>query len=148
VRRKDSLRKNARMVDRISSRRRSENMRRIKSKGTKPELVVRKIVHRMGYRYRLHSPYLPGKPDLVFRGRGKIVEVRGCFWHQHRGCPESHIPRSRTRYWLPKLARNGERDKKNFRLLRALGWRVLVVWECETGNDGSLSRKLEKFLGS
>jgi|ERR1700693_875578 len=134
-------------VDTISSARRSENMRRIKSKGMKPELIVRTMVHRMGYRYRLHSQDLPGKPDLVFRTRKKAIEVRGCFWHQHRRCPEAHIPQSRTNYWLPKLARNRHRDKANCRRLRALGWSVLVVWECEVDVAKHLSTKLRKFLG-
>src|SRR6266478_1721246 len=102
------------MVDSISSMRRSENMRRIKSKGMRPELIVRSMVYRMGHRYRLHSRDLPGKPDLVFRSRKKVIEVRGCFWHQHRGCPIAHCPKSRIDYWLPKLARNKERDKANY----------------------------------
>src|SRR6266446_9661169 len=121
-------------------------MRRIKSKGMRPERIVRTMVHRMGYRYRLHSRDLPGKPDLVFRTRQKIIDVRGCFWHQHRGCPEAHIPKSRTNYWLPKLLRNGQRDKNNCKRLRALGWCVLVVWECEVDDTGRLSTKLRKFL--
>jgi DNA mismatch endonuclease (patch repair protein) len=134
-------------VDTISPTRRSENMRRIKSKGMKPELIVRTMVHRLGYRYRLHSPDLPGKPDLVFRRRERIIEVRGCFWHQHRGCREAHLPKSRTDYWLPKLARNAQRDKANSKRLRALGWRVLVVWECEVDDAKRLSTKLREFLG-
>jgi DNA mismatch endonuclease (patch repair protein) len=133
-------------VDTISKVRRSENMRRIKSKGTKPELAVRMIVHRMGYRYRLHSRDLPGKPDLVFRARKKVIEVRGCFWHRHRGCREAHIPKSRANYWLPKLTHNEQRDKQNGRELHALGWRVLVVWECEVDAAKQLSTKLRKFL--
>jgi DNA mismatch endonuclease, patch repair protein len=134
-------------VDTISSAQRSENMRRIKSKGMKPELIVRAIVHGMGYRYRLHSRDLPGKPDLVFRSRKKVIEVRGCFWHQHRGCSGAHIPKSRTDYWLPKLARNTQRDKANCKHLGALGWQVLVVWECEVDDSKQLSLKLAKFLG-
>jgi DNA mismatch endonuclease, patch repair protein len=134
-------------VDTISSTRRSENMRQIKSKGMKPELIVRSMVHRMGYRYRLHSRDLPGKPDLAFRTRKKIIEVRGCFWHQHEGCPEAHLPKSRTHYWRPKLARNKQRDKENCKRLLELGWRVFVVWECETENTKRLSTTLRKFLG-
>jgi DNA mismatch endonuclease (patch repair protein) len=135
------------MVDTISSARRSENMRRIKSKGMKPELLVRSMVHRMGYRHRLHSQDLPGKPDLVFRSRKKVIEVRGCFWHQHRRCPEAHRPKSRTGYWLPKLARNTQRDKANHKRLLALGWRMLVIWECEVTDTERVSRKLRRFLG-
>jgi DNA mismatch endonuclease (patch repair protein) len=122
-------------------------MRRIKSKGMKPELIVRSLVHGMGYRYRLHLQDLPGKPDLVFRSRKKIIEVRGCFWHQHRGCSEAHLPKSRTDYWLPKLARNKQRDKENCKRLLKLGWRVFVVWECEIENTKRLSTTLRKFLG-
>ena len=133
-------------VDTISSTRRSENMRRIKSKGMKPELIVRSMVHQMGYRYRLHSRDLPGKPDLVFRTRKKVIEVRGCFWHRHRGCPEAHIPKSRTDYWVPKLARNVQRDKANGKRLRTLGWRVFVVWECEVSENERLSTRVRKFL--
>jgi DNA mismatch endonuclease, patch repair protein len=132
-------------VDFISRKRRSENMRRIKSKGMKPELIVRSLVHRMGYRYRLHLQDLPGKPDLVFAGQRKIIEVRGCFWHQHSGCPDGHVPRSHINYWRPKLNRNKERDRANSKRLRARGWRVLVIWECEIG-DKQLSAKLHKFL--
>jgi DNA mismatch endonuclease (patch repair protein) len=121
-------------------------MRRIKSKGMKPELIVRTMVHNMGYRYRLHSRDLPGKPDLVFRPRKKVIEVRGCFWHQHRGCREAHIPKSRSGYWLPKLAGNRQRDKANYKQLLKLGWRILVVWECEVDNATLLSAKLRKFL--
>lgn len=121
-------------------------MRRIKSKGMKPELTVRRIVHGMGYRYRLHSHRLPGKPDLVLPKLGKIVEVRGCFWHQHRGCVDSHIPKSRIGYWVPKLKRNKERDALNLRKLRRLGWDVLIVWECATRNPGRLAEELRNFL--
>jgi DNA mismatch endonuclease, patch repair protein len=134
-------------MDTISSVRRSENMRRIKSKGMKPELIVRSMVHGMGYRYRLHSKDLPGKPDLVFRSRKKIIEVRGCFWHQHRGCSEAHLPKSRAHYWFPKLARNVQRDKENYKRFMRLGWRLIVVWECEIQDTKRLSTTLRKFLG-
>ncbi len=116
-------------------------MRRIVSQGTAPELAVRRLIHAMGYRFRLHRKDLPGKPDLVFAGPRKIVEVRGCFWHGHPGCIDSHIPKTRRSYWEPKLARNKERDRRNARLLRAAGWRLLVVWACQT--DG---RKKERTV--
>jgi DNA mismatch endonuclease (patch repair protein) len=122
-------------------------MRRIRSKGTVPELFVRHLVHGMGYRYRLHTPNLPGRPDLVFPGRKKIIEVRGCFWHQHRGCDEAHVPKSRTEYWAPKLDRNKKRDKDNLRTLRKLGWDVLVIWECDVREEGRLSARILGFLG-
>ena len=133
-------------MDAISPKRRSENMRRIKSKGMKPELIVRRIVHGMGYRYRLHARHLPGRPDLAFIGCKKVIEVRGCFWHQHHGCAEAHVPKSHTDYWLPKLAHNMWRDRTNGRRLRALGWRVLVIWECEVTPTERLLPRLQKFL--
>jgi DNA mismatch endonuclease (patch repair protein) len=134
------------VVDNISTERRSENMRRIRSKGMKPEIAVRGLVHAKGYRFRLHSPQLPGKPDIVLTRLGKIIEVRGCFWHQHEGCIDSHIPKSRRAYWLPKLQRNKQRDMENLKRLRALGWRVFVVWECQVNNLTRLSARLERFL--
>jgi DNA mismatch endonuclease, patch repair protein len=135
-------------MDTASQRKRSENMRRIRSRDTSPELIVRSLVHRMGYRYRLHHPGLPGKPDLVFPRLGKIIEVRGCFWHRHPGCIDSHIPRSNQEYWKPKLAGNVWRDAKNVKLLRAAGWRLLIVWACETEGrrSGALSKRLVRFL--
>ncbi|MGH9515524.1 MAG: very short patch repair endonuclease [Terriglobales bacterium] len=133
-------------MDTISSARRSENMRRIKDKGTHPEMIVRSAVHRMGYRYRLHARDLPGRPDLVFPARKKIIEVRGCFWHQHVGCNEAHVPKTRIHYWRPKLTSNRKRDNKNVERLRALGWKVLVVWECEITDTKQLLRQLRRFL--
>jgi DNA mismatch endonuclease, patch repair protein len=133
-------------VDTISPERRSANMSRIRSRDTSPEMAVRRLVHGMGYRYRLHVAQLPGKPDLVFPRLKRIIEVRGCFWHQHHGCIDSHIPKSRTEYWAPKLARNQRRDKENGRKLRALGWRVCAVWECEVKNTVKLSKRLAAFL--
>src|SRR5690348_10649437 len=106
-------------------------MRNIRSKHTSPEMTVRRLVHGMGFRYRLHVHTLPGKPDMVFPKMHKIIEVRGCFWHQHKGCIDSHIPKSRTEYWEPKLTRNKERDKQNECELRKQGWNVLILWECE-----------------
>jgi DNA mismatch endonuclease (patch repair protein) len=123
-------------------------MRRIKSKGMKPELTVRRLVHSMGYRFRLHVSDLPGKPDLVFPRLMKVIDVRGCFWHQHGNCIDSHIPKSRIEYWRPKLQKNRRRDKKNTQKLEAFGWKVLVVWECEVGNLKRLTRNLSKFLAN
>src|ERR1035441_1852356 len=96
-------------------------MRRIRSRDTSPEMAVRRLVHSMGFRFRLHISELPGKPDLVFPRLSRIIEVRGCFWHQHPGCSDSHIPKSRISYWKPKLRRNQERDEENLRKLRKLG---------------------------
>lgn len=103
-------------------------------------------MHGMGYRYRLHVRELPGKPDLVFPRLKRIIDVRGCFWHQHNGCIDSHIPKTRLRYWKPKLQRNKRRDEENERKLRKLGWRVCVVWECQVKATGKLSRRLARFL--
>lgn len=112
----------------------------------KPELQVRTIVHSMGHRYRLHVGDLPGKPDLVFRPKKKVIEVRGCFWHQHLGCIDGRVPKSRAGYWIPKLARNQQRDRENETALRALGWKVLIVWECELADLKTISRKIGRFL--
>jgi len=133
-------------MDTISPERRSANMSRIRSRDTSPELKVRRLVYGMGYRYRLHIANLPGKPDLVFRRLKRVIDVRGCFWHQHPGCIDSHIPKSRIGYWRPKLARNQKRDLENGRKLRAMSWRVFVVWECETKDGIRLSKQLARFL--
>ena len=125
---------------------RSENMRRIRSKGMLPELAVRSLVHRMGYRFRLHRKDLPGKPDLVFALRRKVIFVHGCFWHSHRGCKIAHKPKSNADYWGPKLKRNQARDKKNLAALTALGWKPLVIWECELKKGSAASARIRKFL--
>jgi DNA mismatch endonuclease (patch repair protein) len=136
-------------VDKVSRERRSEIMSHIRSKGMVPELIVRRLIHGMGYRYRLHRVDLPGKPDLVFPGRSKVIFVHGCFWHQHGHpkCPISRQPKSRRFYWGPKLKRNKERDRAHIRKLRHLGWGVLVVWECQVSNLGTLRRRVARFLG-
>jgi DNA mismatch endonuclease, patch repair protein len=123
---------------------RSENMRRIRSKDTTPEMTIRRLVHSLGYRYRLHQADLPGKPDLVFRSKQKVIFMHGCFWHQHRCITRK--PRSNEAYWLPKLARNKVRDIRNKRALRRLGWNYLIIWECEIGNATALEKRIVKFL--
>jgi len=123
---------------------RSENMRRIRSKGTHPELAVRSLAHRMGYRFRLHRQDLQGKPDLVFVSQRKVIFVHGCFWHSHQGCKTAHMPKSDLRYWKPKLKRNEARDAKNIKVLSAAGWRSLVVWECETKDEKRLAAFLKR----
>jgi DNA mismatch endonuclease (patch repair protein) len=133
-------------VDRLTPERRSINMGRIRSRDTSPEMIVRRLVHRMGYRYRLHVSSLPGKPDLVLSRLKRIIEVRGCFWHQHPGCIDSHIPKSHLEYWGRKLEQNHRRDQENARRLRELGWRVLVVWECEAKATENLVKRLARFL--
>lgn len=136
------------MTDTISPERRSENMRRIRSKDMKPEMQVRRLLHRMGYRYRLHRRTLPGHPDIIFPARKKVIFVHGCFWHQHPdpNCPITRVPKSRVEYWGPKLKRNRERDAINSALLVRMGWKTLMVWECEVGNEHTLQRKLIRFL--
>lgn len=132
------------MTDNLTAIRRSDNMRRIASKHTKPEMFVRRLVHGMGFRYRLHGEDLPGKPDLVFRGRRKAIFVHGCFWHQHERCIDGRIPRSKTEYWLPKLQRNIDRDASAIAQLNQMGWDVLIVWECELGNEKALDLTKER----
>jgi DNA mismatch endonuclease, patch repair protein len=135
-------------VDKISTQRRSENMRQIRSKNTAPELTLRQMLYQMGYRFRLHRKDLPGKPDLVFPGRKKIVFVHGCFWHQHQGCREGRLPGTRREYWEPKLARNQERDVLAQTELQALGWDVLTLWECDLVKaPGAIAGRLRRFLG-
>jgi len=121
-------------------------MRANKAKHTKPEVAVRKILHAMGYRFRLHRRDLPGTPDIVLPGRCKIIQVHGCFWHQHEGCRRASLPATRRDFWLPKLARNKERDSAAEAELRALGWNVTTVWECELGDLDNLKRGLRRFL--
>ena len=121
-------------------------MRRIGSKNTKPELLVRKLFYAMGIRYRLHDPRLPGKPDMVFRGRRKILYVHGCFWHHHDDCTTWHMPKSRTGYWRDKLRRNKQRDQEHLECLQSDGWQVMVIWECELKDTGSLRNRLRSFL--
>jgi DNA mismatch endonuclease (patch repair protein) len=134
------------MVDRVSKEIRSKNMKQIRSGDTGPEMRVRRILHRLGYRYRLHVRVLPGCPDLVFPGRKKVVFVHGCFWHQHGKCHDTHLPKSRAEYWIPKLQRNVARDRKNRRCLRKNGWDVFTVWECELEDEHGITSKLQRFL--
>ncbi|HWK87275.1 MAG TPA: DNA mismatch endonuclease Vsr [Xanthobacteraceae bacterium] len=133
-------------MDRISASQRSANMRAIRSTGMKPEMRVRQRIHAMGYRFRLHKSELPGKPDIVFARRRKVIFVHGCFWHQHKGCKHCRKPKSNQSYWLPKLARNVRRDRKHLKALKESGWKALVIWECQIKNDYSLEKQLRKFL--
>ncbi|MDE3265842.1 MAG: very short patch repair endonuclease [Acidobacteriota bacterium] len=136
-------------LDTLTARERSERMGRIRSKDTKPEMRVRRLVHGLGYRYRLHAKDLPGRPDLVFRSRRKVVFVHGCFWHRHEGCAGNRIPKSpeRRAFWQEKLDGNARRDQMNQVALRGMGWEVLVVWECETKNLERLTDRVTAFLG-
>lgn len=137
------------MTDRISGQRRSYNMRRIRSIDTSPEIAVRGMAYHAGFRYRLNRKELPGRPDLSFLSRRKIVFVHGCFWHQHPSakCADSRLPESNSDYWTPKLQRNIERDAKNQRMLEEDGWQVLVLWECEIESQPKQTEKtLVEFL--
>jgi DNA mismatch endonuclease, patch repair protein len=122
------------------------NVSRIRSKNTKPEMMIRRMLHGLGYRYSLHRRDLPGVPDLVFPSRKKAILVHGCFWHQHSGCIDGRLPKSRENYWLPKLLRNTERDRLNIAKLRRGGWQVLKLWECDILKDKSLQKRLTNFL--
>ena len=121
-------------------------MRAVKGRDTGPEMTVRRLAHGMGYRYRLHRKNLPGKPDLVFPERRKVIFVHGCFWHQHT-CPRgSRSPKSSRDYWIPKLKRNKQRDAENQARLCEMGWDVLVIWECEMKDQGALKERIAAFL--
>lgn len=127
---------------------RSRTMRAVRSKNTTLEMIVRRLTHGLGYRYRLHRKDLPGRPDLVFPSRRKVIFVHGCWWHQH-DCPHGRrLPASRREYWLPKLSGNRHRDQVNLRRLREMGWGVLTVWECEVSDRDLLRDRLEGFLGA
>ena len=144
IARKATARK--RRLDPLTVKERSERMALVKSKDTKPEIAVRRLIHRMGYRYRLHSRVLPGHPDLVFPTRKKVIFVHGCFWHRHKGCPNTRLPKTRLDFWKPKLEKNRKRDLAKQRKLRRQGWRMLVVWECQINNEKKLSGRLRAFL--
>jgi DNA mismatch endonuclease (patch repair protein) len=138
------------MVDTLTKAERSARMARIRGKDTGTELVVRSLIHSLGYRYRLHAKSLPGRPDLVFRKRRKVIFVHGCFWHRHDdpGCKLARLPKSRLEFWVPKLEGNRDRDRTNQRMLERDGWGSLVIWECELGDRRVLERRIRKFLGS
>ncbi|MDD5577884.1 MAG: very short patch repair endonuclease [Methylobacter sp.] len=135
-------------MDKLSPARRSQNMRAIRSTGTKPEIIVRRLAHAMGYRFRLHRKDLAGKPDIVFPSRRAVVFVHGCFWHQHQdpACKDARPPKSNVDYWRPKLTRNQTRDTEQEAALLAQGWRVLVIWECQTKDAEKIKQTLKAFL--
>lgn len=138
------------MPDQFTPAERSRVMRAVKSGDTTPELIVRRLVHALGYRYRLHRRDLPGQPDLVFPRLDKVIQVHGCFWHRHTCDAGQSTPASRLEYWSAKFTRNVERDRVNLRRLRRLGWRVLVVWECQTrmAKRRALESRIARFLGA
>jgi DNA mismatch endonuclease (patch repair protein) len=123
-------------------------MRAVKGKNTSPELTVRRLAHRLGYRYRLHGKELPGKPDLVFPSRRKVIFVHGCFWHGHECARGARVPKENRDYWQTKIFRNRERDARNVKALTEAGWDVAVFWECELREELALEKRLTDFLGS
>lgn len=133
-------------MDTLSPEQRRRTMAAVKSWNTKPEIVVRGILHKAGFRFRLYRKDLPGRPDVALPKYRTVIFVHGCFWHQHPGCKHASKPGTRQDYWLPKLERNIERDKKHTSELDALGWNVLVVWECETKDKAAVSEKLIRFI--
>ena len=136
------------MVDTLTPPERSRRMALIRSRNTKPEIFVRSLLHRLRYRFRIHQAQLPGRPDIVFPKRRKVVFVHGCFWHQHPGCKIAHLPRSRQEYWAAKFEANCRRDAEHLNLLLAEGWEVCVVWECELKDQARLTGSLIGFLGA
>ena len=137
------------MTDTLTVAARSERMGRIRAKDTKPELVVRRLLHGLGYRYRLHRRDLPGVPDIVFGRLRKVVFVHGCFWHRHPDsrCRLARLPKSRLDFWRKKLEGNRRRDEENEARLKALGWNILIIWECQIKDTPSLKMRLTNYLG-
>lgn len=133
-------------MDIVDSERRSEMMSRIKGRDTVPEFVVRRVAHRLGFRFRLHRKALPGRPDLVFPRYRAVVFVHGCFWHRHAGCRYAYTPKTRAGFWAGKFNRNVARDRHVQIALLSLGWRLLVIWECETRTEATVEGLLGDFL--
>lgn len=134
------------MTDRVTKEQRRRNMAAVRSTDTMPERAVRSILHKLGLRFRLHQRALPGTPDIVLMRHKHVIFVHGCFWHSH-DCPRGKIPSTRPEFWVPKLQRNCERDRINAASLRKLGWRVVIVWECELAEPGRLVRRLARTFG-
>jgi DNA mismatch endonuclease (patch repair protein) len=136
------------MADTLSPSERSKRMALVRGKSTKPEMLVRRLVHGMGYRYRLHAADLPGKPDLVFRRRKRVIFVHGCFWHRHPdpACKLARLPRSREEFWVAKLSSNRVRDLAQVEALENSGWRVLTIWECQLKEVPELKENIRMFL--
>lgn len=134
------------MVERLSPQDRSALMRRVGAKNTAPEMAVRRTVHGLGYRYRVHVKELPGSPDLVFRSRKKVIFVHGCFWHRHEKCSRASTPTTNVEFWNAKFQRNIVRDQRNELLLKSAGWDVLTIWECQARDLGTLAHTIRRFL--
>lgn len=135
-------------MDILTTDHRSRVMSRIKGKNTQPEMVVRRLIHAMGYRFRLHRQDLPGSPDVVLPGRKKAIFVHGCFWHRHTGCKYAYVPKSNVDFWMKKFDANVRRDNSTMAALESLNWDVLIVWECQTRDPQHLSCVLQRFLNS
>ncbi|MBI3871642.1 MAG: DNA mismatch endonuclease Vsr [candidate division Zixibacteria bacterium] len=134
------------MVDNVPSRTRSWIMRRVRGKDTAPELLLRSLLHRLGYRFRLHRQNLPGRPDIVFPSRGKVIFIHGCFWHGHSCRRGARIPKSNRRYWNTKIAGNRARDSLNRNRLRHRGWRAMIIWECQLSDLDRVTVRAIRFL--
>jgi DNA mismatch endonuclease (patch repair protein) len=135
------------MVDTLDKEARSRHMGLIRQAGTSPELAVRGITHRLGFRFRVSRRDLPGCPDIVLPGRRAVIFVHGCFWHRHEGCPRSTTPKTSTDFWMKKFVANQARDRASLEALAKLGWRTLVIWECETRDKFAVAERLKIFLG-
>jgi DNA mismatch endonuclease (patch repair protein) len=135
------------MVDTLTPAQRSERMSRIGSRDTKPEIMLRKALHRLGFRFRLHGAGLPGKPDIVLAKYRTVIFVHGCFWHRHEGCKVATTPKSNTEFWSEKFSRNVARDERVKRQLEELGWRVVIAWECDTGSSRKADEAAKRIAG-
>ena len=133
-------------LDPLTRRERSERMSRIRDRNTKPEIRVRKALFALGYRFRVHAKLLPGRPDIVFPSRRKVVLIHGCFWHLHQPCDHYRFPRSRVKFWSEKLLKNRSRDLNVVKELKKAGWKSFVVWECELKNFDALIKRIKRFL--
>ena len=133
-------------MDTLTPSQRSERMSRVRSKDSKAELIVRRLVWRLGYRYQLHGRRVLGRPDLVFRGRQSAIFIHGCFWHRHKGCAATRTPKSRVEFWTRKFQQNVQRDRVVAKKLKEQGWKSLIIWECEVGNEERLRRRIERFM--
>lgn len=131
-------------MDRVSKEVRSRNMSRVRSRDTKPEVKIRSLLHRLGFRFRLCDKSLPGKPDIVLKKHKTVIFVNGCFWHHHKNCPRSKLPETNKEFWEKKIRSNVERDRKNKQELAEQGWRVLVIWECQIRE---FIRNVDAFVG-
>jgi DNA mismatch endonuclease, patch repair protein len=136
-----------RMVDRLTPQQRSVLMARIRRSNTKPEIIVRQLLHRLGYRFRVQLKGVPGRPDVAFPRRRKIIQIHGCFWHAHDSCATFRMPKSRTDFWQAKFAQNKARDARLEKAAREAGWDVLTLWECRLKNEVGLVDELTNFLG-